>query len=178
MKAINKHDNQSVKFPIYCREFGYFEPALFIDTRNGEVYADRAPRNSCSEAEWKGSVKRIVINGNFLDDDDVSEFIDSQLDRITEYLNSDSEFTDERIIEKIKTSSFDWNEERVICESFSEYCELCNIGVKDAYNELNAFNYDVSEYARSLVDGDCYGIYFKDCTYEEIEDEIKEYLKL
>lgn len=174
MKATNVYYN--CKFPLYCDFRSRFEPCFLMDTRSGEVWCDTRPKNSQSEDEQRGYVKRISINGNFVDDDDVSEFIDNNLKLVQKYL--DDKISYELFEHVIVENSYRWNDGKIICESFSKYRELCSLGEEDIRNEFNGFNSDVSEYARSLVDGDCYGIYFKDCTYEEIADEIKEYLEL
>lgn len=173
----NIYQNKNREFPLFCSRGNSDKPFLFIDMENGEVWADSESERLMSEKVWNGSVLRVKIDGNFISDSDVIDFINDQEKLIDEILKEgEHSLITEADLYKIQENSWRYNEDNLICESIYDYQEFCNLSDNDLKNELKDYAYDVNEYVDDLLSVPNGCIYFTNTTKEDLIAELKEIL--
>lgn len=176
LKLCGTSANNST-FPLFCRQQSNFEACLLIDKESGEAWADTCKKNSWSESEFKGTRKRIAICQNFVDDNEIAEFIESikgDIDELLQDWDDNGDYIKHRIQEK--TYNFRGNKDKIVCCCFEEYAEACELGKRDVLEEIKDFG-SLTEYADNLLDNPI-DIYFLELVDREtLIDDIVEFIK-
>lgn len=174
MKNIYKLDEE--RFPLFVHDDSNYHPYLLIDKVNKEVWADTRPIASYSPDEWEGNIARVDISRYFITSEEVNEFINSVLDLAEEYTAAEDSYEEECIAQEISEISWQKTIENVICTSFADYIEACNLGQKDVLEEI-AESGNISSYVEDLLSNPN-SIYFLDSVDDEkMTNDIIEFIK-